>query len=219
MGYIAMNDPNGYWANDLYVARGNEQRLWDIAEQWTFASTIAFLIDDQMISPKIGGGRALEIGCGPGQNLWVLQMLYNMDVTGVDVSPRAKREWETHWGETPRAHFRHENVFTSDWFWGLPEPAFDLVVTRWFLTHVPRGPDKTKLIDKLKAVGLTFVAIEGWYSDPRRPDEFFADDHWVCQDQWEDYGLTEYELFRPHFSKIYYASRAIPDAGRLSTGV
>ena len=207
MNELVVNDPTGYWAKDGYITRGNERRLWNAQEQAMFAWAINFLVDDQMIHPTLVRGRALEVGCGPGQNLWMLQKVLDMDVTGLDVSPRAAKEWATHDWDMERTDFRSEDVFASDWFWNLPEPAFDLVITRWFLTHVQRGPEKTKLIEKLKAVGRSLVCIEGWYQDPRKPDQYFADDHWVCLDDWEDYGLTEYELFRPHFSKIFYHNR------------
>ncbi|MFF5501372.1 class I SAM-dependent methyltransferase [Streptomyces roseolus] len=103
-----------------------------------------------------GGGRALDLGCGPGRNTLHLASL-GYEVDGVDLSATALRWAEERARETGTAgvRFRRGNAFAP----GTVEGPYDLVYDSGCFHHLPphRRVSYLALLDRVLAPGGTFA--------------------------------------------------------------
>ncbi|MFI6548506.1 class I SAM-dependent methyltransferase [Streptomyces prunicolor] len=122
-----------------------------------------------------GGGRALDLGCGPGRNALQLAA-WGFEVDGVDLSPRAvawaeerARDVGGGEGEGPRIRFHCGDVFALTGT-ELPGP-YDLVYDSGCFHHLPphRRISYLALLDQVLAPGghfaLTCFAAGGMGSE------------------------------------------------------
>lgn len=127
-------------------------------------------LDRGLVAP---GGRALDLGCGPGRNALHLASL-GFDVDAVDLSPAAlawAEERAAEAGLTPRFH--RGNIFDVE----LPHAHYDLVLDSGCLHHLPphRRVGYLALLDRVLAPGGHFVlsTFAAGAMGSERPDEDF----------------------------------------------
>ncbi|HEX6921006.1 MAG TPA: class I SAM-dependent methyltransferase [Actinomycetes bacterium] len=100
------------------------------------------------------GGRALDLGCGPGRNaVWLAQQGYRVDA--LDLSPAA-----LDWGRerADEAGVEVDFVRASIFDWDVSEPAYDLVYDSGCFHHLPphRRISYRSLLERTLAPGGAF---------------------------------------------------------------
>lgn len=100
------------------------------------------------------GGRALDIGCGPGRNaVWLAEQGY--DVDALDLSAAA-----LHWGRERAAEAGVEVNFvrTNAFEWSVPTGGYDLVYDSGCFHHIPphRRISYRSLLERALAPGGAF---------------------------------------------------------------
>lgn len=157
--------------------------------------------------------RVCEIGCNIGQNLAAIQAEWGAHCTGLDISDKAiaavPSEWRRRVPTLTVPCLVHGNVLSSAWFAAVPDGHFDLVFTRWMLSHLPRAI-KGHVITAMQRVGRAVLAIEGY--DPQREDFELAvphePGHWVSLEPLDRYGLAWVPAITLNrHSRVYFARR------------
>ena len=129
---------------------------------YPFSDLVSSYFHSQKLLPTFSEKslRALDIGCGCGNNLWFLAE-QGMDVIGVDVSPTAIKYAEKIMKD--RNVKGEAIVSTFQNFSGQIE-SFDLIIDRACLTHNPI--DFVECVDKvfnlLKSGGLFYTWVFDW---------------------------------------------------------
>lgn len=150
------------------------------------------------------GGRALDLGCGPGRNaVWLAQQGYQVDA--VDISPAALA-----WGRerADRAGVRVSFVRASIFDWPAPEAPYELVFDSGCFHHLPphRRISYRQLLERVLAPGGWFglSAFAAGEMGSEAPDDTFYRDGrlagglaYTDDDLRASFGwLTEVELRR-----------------------
>lgn len=167
-----------------------------LGDYWRPATDTVALIDDLItcgiVPPLNADSRIFEGGCSVGRNLYYLQERFGCHVTGLDISEGAVALREELWRDRPHHRFIKDNALTTSFFDECPDNAFDLVLTRGHLMHIPRSEAKARYVASLKRIGRTLAIIE-----PTRPGvndvQLFQDGTYCLSfDDWE----AEYHLRR-----------------------
>ncbi len=142
-------------------------------------------------SPTRENYRVCEFGCNNGRNLTPLYCL-GYDVYGLDISPEAITSATSKMMpfNHPRSQFRvldlYNDIHMLD---DMSDNYFDFSFTMGFLMHLPKGKQKTKLIDQIIRVSKNVVIYE-----PAGSHEASEDDGWHLS--LEDYGHYSRSLKR-----------------------
>lgn len=169
--------PASYWSVDDN-GRGAE-----------VARAVAALIAQDDLPPLGPASHVFESGCNMGQCLWALQQQYGCRVSGLDLSPRAVAFARRVLGPT----IRGENALTSAWLAARPDQAFDLVLTRWHLVHLPPSARKHAYVAHLQRIGRASVFFEPWRRDcADRP--VHDPGMLMIMESWARYGLREVDV-------------------------
>lgn len=103
------------------------------------------------------GSRVLEAGCGPGfVTELLLERLGDGSVTALDVDPAMLDHARRLVGHDERVRFVEASVTAT----GLPAAAFDLVLLRFVLQHVPDAPVALQELKRVLRPGARIVVVD-----------------------------------------------------------
>ena len=149
-----------------------------------------------LISEISQHSKIFEPGCNVGRNLYALQQAFGCTVVGLDISEQAiNLAREKYWQGNENCEFYIDNALTSDFFADIEDKAFDLVITRWHLIHIPRSQLKQAYVQNLKRVGKVLLIIEPIKEDAQQQIYISGEGTYALSwDNWEsEYGLQAYK--------------------------
>ena len=155
-------------ARDDLVVRTFDQQAPGYADGYAGESSFAhsFQIRRERVFELVGnarGGKALDIGCGPGVTVEVL-LQRNFEVFGVDASPEMVRECKRRFGQTPRTHFSVGKIEELK----FPAAHFDLILCMGVLEYLEDDARALREIARVaKPGGMVILTVPNLWSPYR----------------------------------------------------
>jgi SAM-dependent methyltransferase len=153
-----------------YGPSGIKKKLWDkefSSSKWDFIDNTAGDCVYPYLEKYAHNGNILDLGCGPGNTANELSAEVYQSYIGVDISEAALAKAVKRTQENGRAG---KNIFVnSDFLAYNPPHAFDIILFRESLYHVPYGqvlPILKKFSKNLKSAGVFVVRL---YAGDHRP--------------------------------------------------
>jgi len=138
--------------------------------------------------------KIFEPGCNVGRNLFSLQEAFDCEVVGLDISEKAIDIAQNKiWKQRSRYTFYVDNALTTNFFNNIADNAFDLVITRWHLIHIPRSSEKAIYVKQLKRIGKVLVLLEPVKEGCHEVQLYSNGTYTLSWDDWgKEYGLKEF---------------------------